>query len=368
MFICRAIDWSSHTSLSGTFLEDVYFVVPALRRLWPELSPPDGWMNIPAVDPWRLTSLESIWVVSTYLRLKAKGWNVKISDRVVPDAINVCASDDVIYVPDSHRAFILAIQADRGPLGWGDYTLVQSPLQARRARTCLIDHWPQPGLLSRDPARGDHIRRVGYLGYSENLAPSFRGERFRTELAALGVEWVLKEKPTEWHDYSDLDLCLGVRGTSQVWVRNKPATKLFHSWMTGSPALLGNEPAYRYWGDPGRDYLEVSDLASVLNAVRRLQRDTTTYRDLRERGRAKAADHDEAAVMRQWIGVLSGPAWQAFSQWRSARPSRILVRATARHLAQVTVPARRRIFFLRAGGVRRRVDKLWRLIRAYVVR
>src|SRR6185503_14089279 len=102
-----------------------------------------------------------------------------------------------------------------------------------------------------------------------NLAPLFRTESFRKALGSLGVEWILREKPTEWHDYSDLDLCLAVRGTSKVWIRTKPATKLFHAWISGCPALLGPEPAYQYWGEPGRDYLEVTDLTDALGAVRK---------------------------------------------------------------------------------------------------
>jgi hypothetical protein len=49
-------------------------------------------MEIRRVHAARLHSNESIWVVSTYLRLKARGLNVKIVDRLVPDAINVCTA------------------------------------------------------------------------------------------------------------------------------------------------------------------------------------------------------------------------------------------------------------------------------------
>ncbi len=368
MDICRAIDWYATPDPSGRFPEDIYFVVPDLRHLWPELRSPDDWIEIRQVNPWRLATNESTWVVSTYLRLKAHRWNVKIVDQLVPDAINVCTAERVIYAPDSHRAFIVAAQGDRGTLGWGDYTLVQSPVHATRPRTCLIDLWPQPGLLARDPIRGDSIRRVGYLGYSENLATSFRVEPFRTGLAAFGVDWIIREKPTEWHNYLDLDLCLAVRGTSQVWIRNKPATKLFHAWITGCPALLGREPAYQYWGDPGRDYFDVNNPAEALDTVRMLQHNPALYRSIRERGWAKATDHDEVAVMRQWIGVISGPVWEAFTRWRTDRPRTILVRAATRRVEQVTAPIRRRVFFLRAGGVRRRIDKLWRTIRSHVSR
>jgi glycosyl transferase family 1 len=365
--ICRAIDWSSGPSATGRFPEDVYFVAPDLHRLWPELRSSDDRIEMRQVDPWRLTTNESTWVVSTYLRLKAHGLNVKIVDRLVPDAINICTAEDVIYAPNSHRAFLVPVQGDRGNFGWGDYTLVQSPSHATRSHTCLIDLWPQPGLLARNPGRGDSVRRIAYLGYSENLAPSFRTETFRKALAALGVDWIFRERPTEWHDYSDIDLCLAVRGTSRVWIRTKPATKLFHAWITGCPALLGREPAYRYWGEPGRDYLEVNSPAEALETVRMLQRDPALYRSIRERGRAKASDHDEDAVERQWVAVISGPIWETFTQWRTARPGTILLRAAARRVERLTAPIRRHVFFLKAGGVpgvQRRLRKLLRVARS----
>lgn len=366
MGICRAIDSFSAPTPPRGFPEPVYFVAQDLRRLWPELNGPDARLELRQVHPTRLHTNESIWVVSTYLRLKERGLNVKIVDHLVPDAVNVCTAEGLIHTPGSHRAFIVAVQADRGNLGWGDYTLVQSPVHARRSRTCLIDCWPQPGLLARDLGRRDDIRRVAYLGYSENLAPPFRGETFRAGLASLGVEWVIREKAAEWHDYSDLDLCLAVRGTSDTWIQTKPATKLFHAWITGCPALLGAEPAYRYWGEPGHDYLEVDSPAQAIEAVRLLQRDTTLYRSIRERGRAKAVDHDEDAIERQWAAVLAGPISEAFSRWRTDRPGTLLLRALRRRLEHVTVPIRRHVFFLKAGGVpglRHRLRRAWRLVR-----
>lgn len=362
MDICRAIDWRTGVALDWRVPEAVYFVAQDLRRLWPELSSPDARMEIEQVDPARLHTNESIWVVSTYLRLKARGLNVKIVERLMPDAINICAAEGLIYAHNSHRAFIVPVQADRGTLGWGDYTLVQSPVHAARSRTCLIDCWPQPGLLGRDPRRGDEVRRVGYLGYSENLAASFRAEPFRKALASLGVAWSIRGKPGEWHNYADLDLCLAVRGTSDVWIQTKPATKLFHAWITGCPALLGKEPAYRYWGEPGRDYLEVDSPTDALGAIRMLQREPALYRKIRDCGSAKASEHDEDAVVQQWTAVMSGPIWEAFAGWRTDRASTIAKRAAMRRVERLTAPIRRHAFFLRAGGadgVRRRLRDLW---------
>src|SRR5262245_27741009 len=83
MSICRALDHHSGPAASGGFSTDVYFVARNLRRLWPELSGPDPRMEIRQVDPTRLHTNESIWIVSTYLRLKDRRLNVRIVDRLV---------------------------------------------------------------------------------------------------------------------------------------------------------------------------------------------------------------------------------------------------------------------------------------------
>ncbi len=355
--IHRAIDLiSGDGSDSSGWKQPVYFVAHDLRRRWPELDGPESSVRLDSVPPERLHLIENIWIVSTYLRLKAKGMNVRIEDHLIPDSINVCTSDRLIQSPGSHRAFIVAVQADRPSLGWGDYTLVQSPVQASRRNTCLIDHWPQPGLVPRDCSRDNCIRRMAYMGYLGNLAPGFRRESFRKEMRALGVEWVVRDQPADWRNFGDLDLCLAVRYGARAWIRTKPATKLAHSWLAGCPALLGNEPAFRYWGKPGEDYFEVAEPADAVEVVRRLVNEPALYQQVRERGLAKGREHDEEAVCRQWIAVLAGPIVEQFRSWRTDRRHVVMARAARRSIERVTVPMRRRAFYAWAKGSERLAD------------
>jgi len=332
------------------FERPVFFVAHELKRRWPELDNPDACMNVREVPTERWGPGENIWIVSSYLKLKARGLNVRIVDRLVPDAINVCYLDAVLNATRAHRAFLAIAQGDRCYLSWGDYTLAQSPELAKSANSCLIDMWPQPGLLPRDPSRGDHIKRIGYTGYKGNLAAVFRTDAFRNQLAKLGIELVIRDHEDHWHDFSDLDLHLAIRDTPWQWVRTKPSTKLVHSWITGCPGLLGPEPSYRYWGDDGRDYFEVNSPEDVLRTVARLKNNPELYRAVQRRGWEKAKVHDEDAVCRQWAAVLAGPVTEQYEAWRQAGQMTWMGRDMRRRVQRVGAYVSRKWFFFRVKG------------------
>jgi hypothetical protein len=330
----------------------VHFVAAELQRRWPELAESsDAPIELgPALGP-RLFLNENIWIVSTFIRLRDRGRPVTIGDCLDPDAINVAAERDAVQ--GSGPAFIVATQGDRGRLVWADHTLAQSPVMADAPRTSLIDMWPQPGLVGRDPERGSAITRLAYFGYPDNLAAAFRSDAFRRELGKLGVEFILKEQPDTWHDYSDVDLCLAVRDLPWHWVKTKPSTKLVHAWLTGAAGLLGPEPSYQYWGTDGQDYFEVRTPADVLAVVKRLKDDPQLYQQVQQRGFDKGRGHDEQAVCQQWERLLWGPIAEQFEQWRQAGRATWAYRAARRRAQRVTAPVREKLFYWRARGWRK---------------
>lgn len=352
--ILRAHDLPSaaYDALDGS--PPVYFVARQLRRRWPELSTPDSYVELARVPRARLAPNENIWIVSTYLRLKSRGMNVRITDRLVPDHVNVCSDVSLLWKwnRQSHRAFVVTAKGDQAIGGWGNYHLAQSPALVRDRSSCLIDMWPQPGLIPRDPSRGMRVERLGYVGPLFNLAAPFRSESFRRQLADIGVELVMRADSERWHDFSDLDLFLAVRHDTRYCIRTKPATKLVHAWLTGCVALLGDEPSYRYWGEDGRDYFQVRTPEEAIEVVRRLKEDPAHYRSVQELGWAKGPLHDEESVCRQWAAVLAGPVTESFERWRSAGEVTVLMRAAWRQVQKPLTQVTRRLFYLRAEGIR----------------
>jgi len=336
------------------------FVAHHLGRRWPELDHETAWMPLSEVPAARWAPLENIWVVSTYLRLRAVGQNVRIVDRPMPGAINVCCDAQVGRLGKTSEMFLVLTLGDRAPMPWADHCLVQSPVQLCGGSTTLIKHWPQPGLLGRDVSRRDRVERIGYVGPVENLAAAFRMDAFHAELRKLGVELVIRDDPAQWHDFSDLDLFLAVRDWPWHLIRTKPATKLVHAWSTGVPALLGPEPSYQYWGEDGVDYFEVCTPDDVLSVVRRFKESPQLYESIRQRGFEKSKQHDEQAVVRQWIEVLNGPVREAFERWQQAGSLAWKYRALRRRWQRISAPVHQKLFTLRSRGWRAVTKKLRR--------
>lgn len=330
----------------------IYFVAHHLRRRWPELKHPTSWMRMEDAPASRWAPLENIWIVSTYLRLRKAGQNVRITDRPVVDAINICCDEKAGVQDKTGRAFLALTQGDRDPLPWADYRLIQSPEQQVHGNTTLIKHWPQPGLLGRDANRGNRLERVGYVGPAENLAGPFRTEAFRAQLRKLGVELVIRDNPVHWHDFSDLDVYLAVRDWPWQLIRTKPCTKLVHAWLTGAVGLMGPEPSYRYWGRDGEDYFEVKSPDQAIEVIRRLKGDQGLYAAVRERGSRKGQDHDEQAVIRQWAETLNGSVQAAFAQWQRVGAWAWQARRMKRQWQRLTVPLDQKLFTLKSRGLR----------------
>jgi len=317
----------------------IYFVAHHLRRRWPELDHETASMPLAEVPPSRWMPLENIWIVSTYLRLRAAGQDVRIVDGPVAGAINICCDERAGVSSDSSEAFLVFTQGDRERMPWADYRLVQSPAQLRGSRVTLMRHWPQPGLIPRNASRGTRLERLGYVGPIVNLDAAFRSSDFRNALGTLGVELVIRDDPAHWRDFSDLDSVVAVRPWPFYVIRTKPATKLVHAWLTGVPALLGPEPSYRYWGTDGEDYFEVRSPDEAVAVVKRLKDEPALYEQVWQRGLQKGREHDEQAVLRQWIEVLDGPLADAYGEWRNMAPrirlARRIARPIRRHLWRV---------------------------------
>lgn len=338
----------------------IYFVAHDLRRRWPELDKETAVVPLADVPATRWAPLENIWVVSTYLRLAHAGYNVRLSDRLVPWHINVVCDERVIRCRHAYQAFCVVARADRAPYSWADHELVQSPSQLGRPNASLIGHWPQPGLIGRDPERGNQVDRLAYIGPVENLAASFKAANTKALFSELGVEFLIRDNPREWHDFSDIDAFVAVRDWSHGLIRTKPATKLVHAWLCKVPAFLGNEPAFRHWGSDGEDYFEVESPTDVAVLLSRFKQDPRLFQSVVEKGAAKSLLHDEDAVLRQWVRLLWGRINEQFCEWMACPPEVFFRRQVVWRIEAAISGIRRSAFILQSRG--------WRGLRGGVAR
>jgi hypothetical protein len=299
----------------------VYFVVPEIpdllqRLLDEDQDLPDPEVLAPNKPPLR--GGQWSWVFQTFLYMKQAGLNVALVDQPIPGEICVvhfATTKNKIWAPDS---FVVGVRADNSPIRMREIEIVQSPANLGGEDVFLIPHWPQPGLIPRDSARGDRIDRLSYFGGEGGLSRQFREPGLIDALRDLEVELNLCFDTTRWHDYRETDLILAVRNDLHpLLVNTKPASKLVNAWRGGCVALLGNEPAFRAAGQVGKDYFEVSHPQDVLNLVKQLKQNPALYRQVRQSGSERYQKFSHEAVQKQWIELLTGSVAEAFYHWQN---------------------------------------------------
>jgi hypothetical protein len=292
------------------FLDGRESEIEALRGLDPERD-------------WReLQRGERAWVLQSYLHLVRGGYPARRAGEPPESGL-------VLFHAKEKRALLrrlgrgpgpgqdrvlAAIRGDLSAVRAADFEVVQNARSARGWRQVFVPHWPQPGLLPRDPRRGATVARIAYKGFDRNLHPYFRSPEWRAHLAALGIEWVADSVPfaergtrgelLEWPDFRSVDVILAVRPEGVSRRDSKPATKLCNAWLAGVPALLSPDVAFEELRRSPLDYLAVRGPEEARAAVRRLREEPGLYERMVENGRRRAAEIDAAAVRRRWIELL----------------------------------------------------------------
>lgn len=259
-----------------------------------------------------------MWILRTWQELRAAGVACTLGGELPRAGVVVFHAKHRRQVRAGwtrlRRVVLVGVRADSSPPRLADYEVLQSGLHADGRRRFFVPHWRQPGLVPRDPRRGERLQRLIYKGYLRNLAPELQLRSFASALAGRGVEWVIDAVEyaggatpaamLRWHDYSDVDGVLALRPRRRGESADKPASKLTNAWAAGVPALLGPEYAFRELRRSELDYLEVRDAAAALAAVDRLINEAGLYRAMIENGLVRAHAFDDAAVLARWREVL----------------------------------------------------------------
>ncbi|MBD1942608.1 hypothetical protein H6F50_09610 [Coleofasciculus sp. FACHB-712] len=263
------------------------------------------------------------WTLQTYLRLKADGFPCELTGS--------CPTEGIIFAGRSAfpetmqpgtRQLMVVHQGDKTRHPYAQLHIVQNLQDEILVRALplwesyYMRHWPQPGLIPRNPARGDRFENIAYFGREENLAPELRESSWQDQLNSLGLRWHIRSNPNSWQDYSEVDAILAVRKfarqTDYDW---KPATKLYQAWHAGVPAILGQESAYRSERKSQLDYLEVTTPEEAILALKRLQKDRELRRAMIENGRVCAQETQPEKLVAQWRTFLADVAVPAYDRW-----------------------------------------------------
>ncbi|GAB3809730.1 hypothetical protein GCM10028819_51960 [Spirosoma humi] len=258
-----------------------------------------------------------LWCLQTFLILsKRKNISVQCSNKLMKNAVNIVHSDTLLKLKGNASFFIVCVQADYPRRRWAHYTLVQNKNQLR-TNSFFIPLWIQPGLIKRNINRKG-IQRVAYSGqtWNGNFAGSETSwkhlfEPNNIEFTTLSAE--------SWHDMSNIDVLIALRGFNSNPYDTKPPSKLFNAWHAEIPFVGGNDSAYKQVGNPDEDYLLATNPQEVLAVVSRLQNDPELYSKLVQNGNKKAVQYNEVTIATIWEEALTGPVMDRYGKWKSNR-------------------------------------------------
>lgn len=297
----------------------VHFVAPD-DVVWPELLDWDGTQIGDQTLSDRSGGILHSWVLRTYYQLRRVGENVTLSAEQRRDAINIVSPRDFGRRQRDLHSFIVVPQGDAHHSQLANFRILQNGVRPLDDAAAVIWHWPQPGIIPRDPQRGNDVSCLCYKGRLLNLDDQFKSDDFIASLKAQGIAFDIDaysglRGDHSWNDYAEADAVLAVRNLTLYDADKKPASKLVNAWFADIPAILGPEPAYRELGTPGEDYLEVRTAQEALDAVVSLKSDPELFQTLIANGRRRRAAYTETALTSLWLDTLNGPIAQHFSRW-----------------------------------------------------
>lgn len=309
-------------------LPPIYFYVP--ESDWPSDYIPESsqayweWM----CSRYRMADTVEIykylgrynWTIQAYLNLKDRGFPCQLIKTLPSEGIIVTHRAFLpFHLRPSPKVLIVCIKADYDPHPYAQLHLVQNPQDVNKVKQgYYISYWPQPGLIPRDPNRGDRFENIAYFGIEKNLAPELRAPAWSEKLKDLGLNWQVISRD-RWNDYSDVDAIFAVRNFKQEsdykW---KPASKLVNAWHAGVPAILGCESAYQAERLHELDYIEVNSVDEAIKALKRLRDDKELRQRMVENGRNRAENTTVEQLTKRWRKFLIDAAIPEYDRWCNA--------------------------------------------------
>ncbi|MBS0191555.1 MAG: glycosyltransferase [Phycisphaerales bacterium] len=334
----------------------VYFVMRDPRRIAAFSPLFAGAMPPPASVFWNRWDGETAWVINTYIQLRRRGVDARLSTRFVPRAICVATYDDLRRGGMPWRSYVLGCRMDRARPTLCEEVIVQNRARCERPTDHFIAHWPQLSLRPRDDDRGTLLENMVFHGEMDNIDPAFRSEQFHHALRELGVRFVVhglrdNRVGVSGRDWSRTDALLAVRGGNDFFRSVKPAIKLVNAWQAGCPAIVGPEAGYREQRASELDYFEVRTAAEALAAVRRLKDDPALFRAMAENGRRRALEHTPDAIASRWREMLDGVLRGNYTRWcRTPRAIRLVTGSGKHVLRTIQHKIERERFWKAIGG------------------
>ena len=256
------------------------------------------------------------WTLQTYLRLKADGFPCELTQTLPSEGIVLAHRGFLPFnLRPSSRLLIVCLKADYEQHPYAQLHIVQNPAETKTIRdSYYMPHWSQPGLISRDEARGDQFENVAYFGLEKNIATELQSPSWQEQLDVLGLRWYVVSRD-RWHDYSNIDAIVAVRSFNSQDHTSKPATKLYNAWNAGVPAILGCESAYIAERKSELDYLEVASPNDAILALKRLRDHKKLRHAMILNGKIRAEETNPKRLVNRWRNLLIDGVIPVYERW-----------------------------------------------------
>ena len=254
-----------------------------------------------------------IWIIQTYIALKRSGYSfIHLSGTYRENCINIAHRIDVT-AEDCEEYFIVSVRADREPMFYAHYEILQNKSSLWAKNHLYIPHWPQPGLIERDRSRGQSIENISFFGKACHLKEDFLQQHFKDAFLELSCE--LKVHESDWSDYSKTDLVMAIRDGHRFYLDFKPASKLVNAWKAGCPIFVSREAGYAELRQSDLDFLEVESPAEVVSKIKHLKENPEIYNSMVINGQKRAVEFTSEAITNQWIIAIEQRLRPAFESW-----------------------------------------------------
>lgn len=278
------------------------------------------------------------WLLRTYIELRRTGYSVTVSNQLYQDRINISDAFSFGRRKRLNDCFVVIARSD-GPMpSLANFVIHQNAIVEPSRTSANIPHWPQPGIIPRDPKRGSKIERLTFKGEPWNLDERFRTTNVIASLKSMGIALDLPTSDrfansSRWSDYRTSDLVIAVRNLTAQDAAIKPASKLINAWIAGVPALLGPEPAFQELRRTPLDYIEIKDAKEMLREIKRLKDNPNYYTAMVANGLERAEEFSSDRIARQWQDMLNGPILEAYWRWKSTGPAWRWLQVARMHLS-----------------------------------
>lgn len=210
------------------------------------------------------------WILTTYFQVKNNGLSCQFIDSIPKEGILIADRDTLgNKYPYLGKTMLICAKGDREFHSSAHLHIVHNPSDVENQKNSLwnpyyIPHWTQPNLIQRSPERSSLVRNIAFMGSRSNFAKELKSDRWIKALENLGCQWYPLFSPTQWMDYSNIDVIVAIRSFDGNNYTNKPASKLVNSWCAGFPAILKPESAFVDIRKSELDFLIVNSLDEAI--------------------------------------------------------------------------------------------------------